>query len=843
MLNRSRTRKNILIAGGYLLLTIILTYPVILQLHSHIAGFPGEDNLQWRWFLWWFKHSILVLQTPVSNVSLLYAPLEGQQPLYLITSYTPALALPITLLGGATLSFNLTFLLSFALSAYTTYLLAYYLVGHRPAAFVAGLIFGFYPARFGYAVGTFLGQLTTYFLPVYVLTLFMLTRRPTRRRLVLAVLVLTGLCLTWPLHVAYGVIIVTTIFLLFQLIIWFRRPETRYQIKNYTLVFGLAFVLLIGFYLPLLKTVLAGDSSFGRDTILTDFSVDLLAFISPSNHHPILQPLGLLPEYATRVLADDNDIQERLAYVGVVPFLLVVVGLLKFGSRLRFWLVTALTAMLLSLGPLLKFNGGPPLQINIENYVGYIVLPYALIAWLPIINWSDVLGRFNVITMLSVGVMAAYGVSWLVGSLKPRWQIAAVAGLSLLILLEFVTIFPFPTEPDITPVFYTQLQQEAHSRPQQLIDLPLIGDPAYNNYSMHYQTVHHQPIAGGHFMRKPDGARETLGFINQLLSPPLEQAVVIQPDSTTRLSLLNRWGFTKIVARQAFLADNKDAQAQLTYLSTWLGEARPAGEVSVIEIPSESLLPPVITTLLAGDGWQPVGDALQLQSPADLLVNIEAETERRVTLQLSLSAPTADRHLMVEIKGRPAASFYLASESLHYNLPLLLSPGAHQITFWPAESCLQKCPPVNFSHLELVDSTSPTFTPIDFDSRLALLEYDLAGDVIAVHPGQPILIYLYWQGIQQNNADYSAFIHLVSSSGELIEQVDYLIGGWHYATSAWPVNYIAAAPSLFFIPPDTPPGEYSLQVGVYQAQSGERLPTNGGAENQTFAIISTLTVE
>ena len=148
-----RYRKDFLIAGCYTLLTLLLTYPVPAQLTSHIAGFPGEDNLQWRWFLWWFKHSILVLQTSVSNVSLLYAPLEGQQPLYLITSFIPALALPITLLGGPTLSFNLTFLLSFALSAYTTYLLAYYLVRHRPAAFIAGLIFGFYPARFGYAIG------------------------------------------------------------------------------------------------------------------------------------------------------------------------------------------------------------------------------------------------------------------------------------------------------------------------------------------------------------------------------------------------------------------------------------------------------------------------------------------------------------------------------------------------------------------------------------------------------------------------------------------------------------------------------------------------------------------
>src|SRR5687767_13216357 len=130
-----RYNRDILVAGSYALLTIILTYPVTFHLASEIAGFKGEDNLQWRWFIWWFKHALLNLHTSVTHVSLLYAPTGGEQPLYAITVFIPALALPITLLAGPTASFNLSFLLSFALSGYTTYLLAYYLVRHRLAAF------------------------------------------------------------------------------------------------------------------------------------------------------------------------------------------------------------------------------------------------------------------------------------------------------------------------------------------------------------------------------------------------------------------------------------------------------------------------------------------------------------------------------------------------------------------------------------------------------------------------------------------------------------------------------------------------------------------------------------
>ena len=78
--------QDILSAVCYAFLTAILTYPVLFHLAGEIAGFKGEDNLQWRWFLWWFKHSLLALQTSVTDVSILYAPLGGEQPLYAVVA-------------------------------------------------------------------------------------------------------------------------------------------------------------------------------------------------------------------------------------------------------------------------------------------------------------------------------------------------------------------------------------------------------------------------------------------------------------------------------------------------------------------------------------------------------------------------------------------------------------------------------------------------------------------------------------------------------------------------------------------------------------------------------------
>jgi hypothetical protein len=413
-----------------------------------------------------------------------------------------------------------------------------------------------------------------------------------------------------------------------------------------------------------------------------------------------------------------------------------------------------------------------------------------------------------------------------------------VVVLSICILLEYVTIFPFPTEPDFVPAFYHQLGQNSAGTPQKIIDLPLALEPSHNNISMHYQTVHHQAMAGGHFIRKPAGGLEMASFLNRLLSPPLAQAAFEQPDPQTRLSLLNQFGFTKIVARP-WLMTGDQSQAQLAYLAAWLGPPQAQGEVSVFEVPQGEATPPGLVGLLEGSGWQVAGDSLHLESPADLLVYLAGDRPQPVNVHLSLSAPTADRYLSVDIDRQPAMRLYLAPERLAYNVPVQLPPGIHRFTFRPEEACQQSCEAVNIDRLALTPLAGG-LTSVDFDDQLALIKQELS--TTSAKPGQPVLIYLYWQGQEPLPEDYSAFVHLVSSTGQLVTQADYLLGGWLYPTSEWPSNYITGAPTLFFIPPGTPPGEYYLQAGLYQADTGQRLSTAAGSDLKDYAVVSNILV-
>jgi hypothetical protein len=344
-------------------------------------------------------------------------------------------------------------------------------------------------------------------------------------------------------------------------------------------------------------------------------------------------------------------------------------------------------------------------------------------------------------------------------------------------------------------------------------------------------------------MRKPAGAREMIAFINQLLSPPLSQAVVSQPNPAARLGLLNKFGFTRIIVRTKLLAEAEMGQAQLAYLSGWLGQPEPAGDVVVFDIPPGGASPEAVTALLAGAGWQNSDQSasLRLQAPADMLVYLDERSTPPLGLQLSISAPDPDRYLSIDVDGRPAGRLYLIQDTLNYNVPLPLAPGFHQLTFHPEESCRQSCAPVDFSRLALTEQTSPRAGPVVFADRLALIDYTISA--VTAKPGQPILIYLYWQGQAQPERDYSAFLHLVAPSGDIIGQADYLLGGWLHPTSQWPEGQIFGAPSLIFIPADSPPGGYQLQVGAYDAGTGERLRISSDPNRQESATLSVITIE
>src|SRR2546423_9265026 len=53
--------SHLLVLGGYLLLTLALTYPIARDLFTRVPG--GGDAWQHIWNLWWVKHAVVDLHT------------------------------------------------------------------------------------------------------------------------------------------------------------------------------------------------------------------------------------------------------------------------------------------------------------------------------------------------------------------------------------------------------------------------------------------------------------------------------------------------------------------------------------------------------------------------------------------------------------------------------------------------------------------------------------------------------------------------------------------------------------------------------------------------------------
>lgn len=84
---------------------------------------------------------------------------------------------------------------------------------------------------------------------------------------------------------------------------------------------------------------------------------------------------------------------------------------------------------------------------------------------------------------------------------------------------------------------------------------------------------------------------------------------------------------------------------------------------------------------------------------------------------------------------------------------------------------------------------------------------------------------LEWEALDSLREDYTVYLHLYDAHGHRVAQGDSLIVDRTLEpTSQWETG--VAKPALYHlpVPPGTPPGQYQLELGVYDLETGERLP-------------------
>ena len=120
---------------------------------------------------------------------------------------------------------------------------------------------------------------------------------------------------------------------------------------------------------------------------------------------------------------------------------------------------------------------------------------------------------------------------------------------------------------------------------------------------------------------------------------------------------------------------------------------------------------------------------------------------------------------------------------------------------------------------------------------LALRGYQLAPN--PAHPGDALQLKLYWQADTALNEDFTVFTQLLDSSGALIAGQDSQPLAGHFPTSHWPPGEIITDPVSLPLPPDLPPGQYTLITGMYRLDTLERLPVG----DTDFVVLGKIEVE
>jgi hypothetical protein len=123
---------------------------------------------------------------------------------------------------------------------------------------------------------------------------------------------------------------------------------------------------------------------------------------------------------------------------------------------------------------------------------------------------------------------------------------------------------------------------------------------------------------------------------------------------------------------------------------------------------------------------------------------------------------------------------------------------------------------------------------VPFGDVLALAGYQL--DWAACVPGGDCPLTLVWQGLAEMDTSYHVFVHLVDETGRILAQADGQPAGWTRPTTGWAAGEFVVDGHLLGLPASLPAGGLALRVGVYDPDTGERLPAPAGAEYVTLPL-------
>jgi len=466
----------------YVFLTIVMTYPTVLFLRTKVMGGP-QDNFHFLWELWYVAHALFDLHKspffdPDVFVPFGYSLISNQD----LSPGTVLLFSPLTHVFGEVFTYNFLVLISFPLTAFGTYLLARELWSNRLAAFLAGVIVGFCPYRFTHA-GGHLSMVSTEWIPFFFLYLERLISNPRAKNAVLAG-VFFGLS-SWSTWYYFFMVPIAAVFYLAFRIDWKAAREDIGRLLKLLAVFaGVAALFVLPLLVPAYLATRGAPVDYRGAGESQAFAAALADYVIPPTTH------FLWGDKVARLWRQGpNGLwqSEWQLYLGVVTLLLAVIGVFHRRRRVVFALCAmAFGCLLFSLGPGIYFTHPPSLTPSTNDVaLSRIPAPGRLLRLLPGFNNLRGWSRLGFFVELSVGLLAAGGLSDILDWTKERLNAHKIVQVGVTALASGLVLFDFfPRPAYMSPVAPRAVDEWLSKQPGDFafIDYPIprhgFGGPA-----------------------------------------------------------------------------------------------------------------------------------------------------------------------------------------------------------------------------------------------------------------------------------------------------------------------------------------------------------------------------
>ena len=104
------------------------------------------------------------------------------------------------------------------------------------------------------------------------------------------------------------------------------------------------------------------------------------------------------------------------------------------------------------------------------------------------------------------------------------------------------------------------------------------------------------------------------------------------------------------------------------------------------------------------------------------------------------------------------------------------------------------------------------------------------------YPGGELLLALRWESLDSVDDNYHVFVHLLNSNNDKLAQRDGQPVQWMRPTSTWQPGEELVDRYGLLLPADLPIGSYTIAVGLYNPESGQRLPVSAGPRDYAIEL-------